>query len=890
MIVTRKKAKSILKEHLVLTIDPARVLWSGGSQDPLKEYIRTRYAGAPLILQRSAIKCVRTIHPFVVPGRWFPAATPLEALDKYRKVADVVEKYPRYQTSAWYHELLKTLADEGAAFHKRIVMRSRREIDDFFVRYVLPLIESMRDEGYRGDKAPDPLYVLIGSHGELYKAGQGNHRFYVARLVGVRRLPVRVTAASAPPGNAANRDQRERVCLDADASSGYNGATRTSGRNEYLMSMIRTTRLQRAWALTLALMLPAAVGLLQPNEVHAGDPRAEDTDRDGFFADELHRPQVTTNLESELYEYLSMWNDRGYIRGRLPYLRPYPPQVMRAALEEVIERAPQTHARRAREFLRAIDREPGLHFLGEHHSSFNDDGDYFNATGAAVQSTGFLLDNLAISGSLGMYMFDETPFRGTVRDEDRTKSERVWVDDVHPTGSRMGYDYMRDDSVFNVAGRELLGALSVQGVSAFGSENVYGQVGLTRNTYGPFYDSGTILSQNASHAGHFSFTYRSDRFTYQHLLLGLAATPDDGFAPDPRGDGRGDGVGPSQGIRPDKYLAFHSLTFHLLDWLDFSLHESITFGQRLDPIYLVPTSVLIYNQIIYGEKDSAFLGFSVDARLPMDFATSASLYVGDAGFGDLARLDFDTRYKFAAQVGGRWTPMRDVVQRVSADYTMVLPYTYTHRRKPVGDGALYETQHDDASNTSDVNYQNYTHRGHSLVDLDPNSDRLRLQTRLRPHRFVRVNLLAAFMRHANATPDDSVYDDEPGENVGTTDGTVNDSGYRDEDSNLYDEWRFLKQDVIERVIQLGFDTEITLPVEVEWLTATRGTPGTLTFDFGYTFEYGWNRRPRGAGVIVGWPSHEDIDDAERLIRNQPTPEKGNHGARHFGRFGFSLAY
>ncbi len=582
----------------------------------------------------------------------------------------------------------------------------------------------------------------------------------------------------------------------------------------------------------------------------------------GFFPAEMHRPRVATDLDDEIYEYLQMWEDRGYLRRPLPYLRPYPLQVIQDALEDVIARAPRRQAARAEEFLRHIDREPGIQLRGEHLSEFSPGGEYFGATGGAVQSTGYLRDNLSMSGRIGMYLIDEPEV----------------ADDAYPRAMRGDYDYFRDDSRIGALGREYLLTPSVQGVAAFGSDSVYLQAGLTRGSYGPFYDSGVILTPGAPHAGHYSFTYRSNRFTYQHLMMSLTATKDDGTARDHRADTRT--------VRPNKFLVLHGLTFHLTDWLDFSLHESITYGQRFDPVYLVPTSVLIYNQIYYGQRDTAFIGLGANARLPYDFAASATLYVGDTSFNDLARFNFDTRYKAAAQTGVRWTPFREVLERVSADYTFVLPYTYTHRRESPGDGTRFQyDDHDDVwFESPEYNYQNYTHHGQSLADMDPNSDRIRLQGRLRPNRFVTINLHSAFLRHANATPGDDVYDEVNLENVGTSDGSVYDSGYVRGGEHLFDNLEFLTQDTIERIIQLGFDTEITFPVSVEWFTATTGNPGALTFDFGYTFEYGWDRRPRGEGEVV------QLGDPRGERLNRPTPEAGNHGARHFGRVGFSLAY
>ncbi|MCG5548895.1 hypothetical protein [Halorhodospira halochloris] len=56
------------------------------------------------------------------------------------------------------------------------------------------LIESMAKEGYREDLAPEHGTVLVGEDGQLYKTGGGSHRFYVARELGVKSVPVTVAS------------------------------------------------------------------------------------------------------------------------------------------------------------------------------------------------------------------------------------------------------------------------------------------------------------------------------------------------------------------------------------------------------------------------------------------------------------------------------------------------------------------------------------------------------------------------------------------------------------------------------------------------------------------------------------------------------------------------
>jgi hypothetical protein len=160
--------------------------------------------------------------------------------------------------------------------------------------------------------------------------------------------------------------------------------------------------------------------------------------------------------------------------------------------------------------------------------------------------------------------------------------------------------------------------------------------------------------------------------------------------------------------------------------------------------------------------------------------------------------------KFALQIGVAWSPSYRVFRKVSLDYLMITPYTYTHNAE------------------SSVPYLSYTHLGKSLGSiLEPNSDQITLKVFLTPAEWMDLDLLTRFMRHGNASEE---YD--------RGDGTIFDDGFYDAGTvTFYGPSRFLTQSVIEIVFQTGFDLGFHFPLG--W--------SELSIGLGYLFEYTWNR-------------------------------------------------
>jgi hypothetical protein len=214
--------------------------------------------------------------------------------------------------------------------------------------------------------------------------------------------------------------------------------------------------------------------------------------------------------------------------------------------------------------------------------------------------------------------------------------------------------------------------------------------------------------------------------------------------------------------------------------------------------------------------------------------------VDDFHFNDIVRLQFNTKYKLAAEAGLVWAPDNSPLAALSADYTMVFPYMYTHWNNP-----------DTARYAGGPNYLNYSHMGRNLgTDLEPNSDRISVRTSWQTLPTLDVSLGAYFTRHANASdnvpvggyglPDPSAPDDpskssdpdadSPADRDKYHNGTIFDDGDTVKGNN-YSYLRFLIQDII--------DTRLAGRIGVIWTLPTG--IGAFSLNADYVLEYGWNR-------------------------------------------------
>jgi len=489
--------------------------------------------------------------------------------------------------------------------------------------------------------------------------------------------------------------------------------------------------------------------------------------------------QQVSDLNDRLYTDLALWQDQGIIRN-LPPMRPYPVQLVEKLLAQAQVSGDSDARQRATEYLKDFGKEISLHASLDAQIR-TDIKNIYQQYELKVILQGSVTPLISYSANLGGV------------------ASNGQVNSLLPEYTRPDLDVVYDSSVATLGASGLTPRVSMEGGAAFGTDSIYFQAGVLRASFGPFLGDSIVLSPTAPQAGQFSFVIRQSFFTYTSLLLDISATNNDG----------------SGSPQPNKFLSLHSLEFYPLEWLTLGMFESVVWGNRFEPLYLVPfPSILFYSQGLVGYQDNSFVGLSVGVKFLKAINADFMLYVDDAAFNDLIKLDFNTMLVLAAQGGISWTPHLPLLERLSLNYTMVTPYTYSH------------------IDSDTVNYQNYTNDGQNMAtSLEPDSDRIEVSALLRPLSFIDLTPFFRFIRHGNGSEGIA----------GGGDGTVFDTGYVNSvptftPSGGYPNppgglWtRFLTQAVIEKTLQTGCEVSAQISTSAGLFT------GTLS----YTFEYSWN--------------------------------------------------
>jgi hypothetical protein len=145
----------------------------------------------PSKLSKSLGWRILNLEPFIKP--WFGYETlALSKVDKYKNVEELIALEGNYKESSWYLSLRQTLIDFGVVRHKGIVINNFIELDSLFETYLLPLIQSIKINGFliKNQQIPE---VIVGNDLRLLKASRANHRFFIARKLGINRIPVKIS-------------------------------------------------------------------------------------------------------------------------------------------------------------------------------------------------------------------------------------------------------------------------------------------------------------------------------------------------------------------------------------------------------------------------------------------------------------------------------------------------------------------------------------------------------------------------------------------------------------------------------------------------------------------------------------------------------------------------
>lgn len=513
--------------------------------------------------------------------------------------------------------------------------------------------------------------------------------------------------------------------------------------------------------------------------------------------------QVSVDPDDTFYTLVEAWEIRGLI-DEVPPLRPFPIKNIRDILQSVMENGNERDKRNAELYWEKVTGKPWNLSLqtdltykkdaekegfGDAHvgiyPDFNGDISLFDEFVSMGYSIGLAAYNNNVSDYLAVY---ENDSHDAIHDAASVGPLEVYLD-------------MND-------------------ILAVGTKNIFAQIGIYRSGYGPFINSGLALNDNSYHRTNLSFTTVNPRWSYtqQYSTMGATLCYD------------------GSDLAPDKYMAFHALEFKFLPQLSVAYYETIVFGRRLDPSYLIPAPFMVA-QGIGGFNDNLQMGLIIKYRPYKGILWATDIFVDDISVDDVVKLDFDTKIRVAFKTGIIYTPVDSYCSRLALDYTVITPFTYTHWD--------YDDPNRDCTISSHCfNFQNYTNNGVPIgQSYPPNTDRIALTINFIPVPPLHIQVMSSFMRHANVcesyTTEEAVALLRSAPGTYSTDGSINTHANMGSSGSIgshidtaWDKLNYLTQPNRMYVLQEGFSVDYSFK-KYNW--------GQFSLHASYLFEWVKNR-------------------------------------------------
>lgn len=528
--------------------------------------------------------------------------------------------------------------------------------------------------------------------------------------------------------------------------------------------------------------------------------------------------QVSADINDSFYKESQNWELRG-LTSPLPLLRPYPLSVVERVLNDVIQNGGEKDSELAKSEYERIFSKPYGFFAqgsGNFKKSSSDEDENTDAKD--------LSGEVGVGGDIRLHPLASFSYKVGIYGETKSFAEYSPL-----------YENILTDTIFDHVDAGPFDAYTDWNMNlSVGKENLYGTAGLSRVGFGPFYGEELALNDTDYHSANFVFSASSKNFSYAQVFEVIGAT-------------RNIIDTENLDLNDGKYLAFHALRWNQFRKFNVTYYENIIFGPSTNISYFIPAPYYAM-QNIGGANDNLQMGLLFEVKPFSGFNWATDFFADDMELNDLLKLDFDTKLRFGFQTGVIYSPEDSFIDKVSFNYTAVMPYVYAH----------WEYDDDDSGSFTGKtwNYQNYTNAGiHIGSVLDPNSDKISFSATLKPVKKLSLTLNAGFTRHANSAEDFS--DEEAAEYMlaksGTyaTDGTVSMSQMFSSNGDhgkhvdqAWDKLGFMTSDHKMYVVQAGFNGEYEL---------AKTKYGKMSLTFGYTFEYiknaGINRNVYPGGTL-----------------------------------------
>lgn len=198
LYISNRLVRLLLKDALTLWIDPSKIHFHFSTSRPANKKDKKQFSKPQTInafvklARRQKFRVTNAFESFVVDPSNYPDLEELEQHKNYIRIKNFIKQRDDYKKSEWYSDLVFDLNEHGFAKHKKIMMMSKSDIENFMESYVLSLLDSLERDGFDLRKGGGIGRAMIGEDGAIHKTSSGRHRLFAARELEISPIPVRI--------------------------------------------------------------------------------------------------------------------------------------------------------------------------------------------------------------------------------------------------------------------------------------------------------------------------------------------------------------------------------------------------------------------------------------------------------------------------------------------------------------------------------------------------------------------------------------------------------------------------------------------------------------------------------------------------------------------------
>ena len=249
--------------------------------------------------------------------------------------------------------------------------------------------------------------------------------------------------------------------------------------------------------------------------------------------------QVSVDPTDRFYSQAQGWELKGYISA-LPQIRPYPSNLIKSILEEVIDKGDKNDREFALyEYERIFGKSLNLYVSGDGEYKASQDLTEENDKGTKnVKGEGGIAGEIvfnpyiSVGYDLGMY------------------AEATDYEDIAPLYKNKAPDSVFDSSSIGPIALYLDWNTNV----AVGTNEYYAIAGLSKTGYGSFLNDGLALNDTSFHSANLIMNVTRKKWSYSSVFEIIGATTNNPYKYSDHSDG--------------KYLSFHSINYRFNDFIN----------------------------------------------------------------------------------------------------------------------------------------------------------------------------------------------------------------------------------------------------------------------------------------------------------------------------------